>query len=62
MKIIRIATDTEIQQRMLDIASGYIQPSDNDPKVFVRSIDELIKLISKKDVNLLAAIHQQAEE
>ena len=61
MKSIRIgvASDQEIRSRMLDIAAGRIKPSANDPKIWVRSADEFRKLMSDKNVNLLAAIRNQ---
>jgi len=61
MKSIRIgvASDQEIRNRMLDIAAGRIKPSTQDPKIWVRSADEFRKLMSEKNVNLLAAIRNQ---
>ncbi len=61
MKSIRIgvASDQEIRSRMLDIAAGRTKPSANDPKIWVRSVDEFSKLMSEKNVNLLAAIRSQ---
>ncbi len=61
MKSIRIgvASDQEIRTRMLDIAAGRIKQSANDPKIWVRSVDEFSKLMSEKNVNLLAAIRSQ---
>lgn len=61
MKSIRIgvASDQEIRQRMLDIAAGRTKPSAQDPKIWVRSVDEYRKLMSEKNVNLLAAIRSQ---
>ncbi len=58
MKTIRIgvASDQEIRSRMLDIAAGRIRPSAQEPKIWVRSIDEFRKLLSEKNMNLLAAI------
>ena len=44
---------------MLDIAAGRIKQSANDPKIWVRSVDEFSKLMSEKNVNLLAAIRSQ---
>ncbi|MDQ6958653.1 MAG: hypothetical protein Q9M24_06020 [Mariprofundaceae bacterium] len=61
MKSIRIgvANDQDIRSRMLDIAAGRIKPSAHEPKIWVRSADEFRKLMSEKNVNLLAAIHSQ---
>jgi len=61
MKSIRIgvASDQEIRQRMLDIAAGRITPTAQEPKIWVRSVDEFRKLMSEKNVNLLAAIRTQ---
>lgn len=58
MKSIRIgvASDREIRQRMLDIAASRIKPAAREPKIWVRSVDEFRKLMSEKNVNLLAAI------
>ena len=55
----KIASDQEIRTRMLDIAAGRIKPSASDPKIWVRSVDEFSKLMSEKNVNLLAAIRSQ---
>ena len=61
MKSIRIgvASDQEIRQRVLDIASGRVKPSAQEPKIWVRSVDEFRKLMSEKNMNLLAAIRSQ---
>jgi len=61
MKTIRIgvASDQEIRSRMLDIASGRVKPSAQEPRVWVRSVDEFRKLMSEKNMNLLAAIRAQ---
>jgi predicted transcriptional regulator len=58
MKTIRIgvASDKEIRSRMMDIAAGRIKPSAQEPKIWVRSVDEFRKLLSEKNMNLLAAI------
>jgi predicted transcriptional regulator len=58
MKSIRIgvASDQEIRQRMLDIAAGRLKPSTQEAKIWVRSVDEFRKLVSEKNVNLLASI------
>ncbi|MDX8412417.1 MAG: hypothetical protein R8K46_11195 [Mariprofundaceae bacterium] len=60
MKTIRIgvASDQEIRSRVLDISAGRIKPSPQEPKIWVRSIDEFRKLLSEKNVNLLAAIRR----
>ncbi|MFC1537096.1 transcriptional regulator [Pseudomonadota bacterium] len=55
----KIASDQEIRTRMLDIAAGRVKPSASDPKIWVRSVDEFSKLMSEKNVNLLAAIRSQ---
>jgi len=64
MKTVRIgvASDQEIRRRVLDIASGRIKADAQDPKIWVRSVDEFRKLLSEKNINLLAAIrlHQPA--
>jgi len=61
MKTIRIgvASDQEIRSRMLDIAAGRIKPSVQEPRIWVRSVDEFRKLMSEKNMNLLAAIRSQ---
>jgi len=61
MKTIRIgvASDQEIRSRMLDIAAGRIRPSAQEPKIWVRSVDEFRKLLSEKNMNILAAIRSQ---
>lgn len=61
MRSIRIgvASDQEIRSRMLDIAAGRIKPSTQEPQIWVRSVDEFRKLLSEKNVNLLAAIRSQ---
>ena len=61
MKSIRIgvASDQEIRSRMLDIAAGRIQTTAHEPNIWVRSVDEFRKLLSEKNVNLLAAIRSQ---
>ncbi|MFC1537056.1 transcriptional regulator [Pseudomonadota bacterium] len=61
MKTIRIgvATDEQIRSRVLDIAAGRIKPSAQEPKIWVRSVDEFRKLLSEKNMNLLAAIRSQ---
>ncbi len=61
MKTIRIgvASDQEIRSRMLDIAAGRIRPSAQEPKIWVRSVDEFRKLLSEKNMTLLAAIRSQ---
>jgi len=61
MKSIRIgvASDREIRTRMLDIAAGRIQTTSQEPNIWVRSVDEFSKLMSEKNVNLLAAIRSQ---
>lgn len=58
MKSIRmsVASDKEIRQRMLDIAAGRFTPTAQEPKIWVRSVDEFRKLLSEKNVKLLAAI------
>jgi predicted transcriptional regulator len=58
MKTIRIgvASDREIRQRVLDIAAGRAKPSAQEPTVWVRSVDEFRKLLSEKNMHLLAAI------
>jgi len=64
MKTVRIgvASDQEIRRRVLDIASGRIKADAQDPKIWVRSVDEFRKLLSEKNINMLAAIrlHQPA--
>jgi len=57
MKTIRIgvASDQEIQNRMLDIAAGRKKPSEQEARIWVRSVDEFRKLLSEKNMNLLAA-------
>lgn len=61
MKTIRIgvASDAEIRQRVLDIAAGRVKPSPQEPKVWVRSVDEFRKLLSEKNMHLLAAIRSR---
>jgi len=61
MKTIRIgvASNQEIRSRMLDIAAGRAKPSAQEPRVWVRSVDEFRKLLSEKNMNLLAAIRFQ---
>ncbi len=61
MKTIRIgvASDREIRSRMLDIAAGRRKPSAQEPRIWVRSVDEFRKLMSEKNMNLLAAIRSQ---
>jgi len=61
MKTIRIgvASDQEIRNRMLDIAAGRKNPSAQEAKIWVRSVDEFRKLLSEKNMNLLAAIRFQ---
>jgi len=61
MKTIRIgvASDQEIRNHMLDIATGRKKPSAQEAKIWVRSIDEFRKLLSEKNMNLLAAIRVQ---
>ncbi len=61
MKSIRIgvASDEQIHAHMLDIAAGRVKPSAHDPKIWVRSVDEFGKLMSEKNMNLLAAIRAQ---
>jgi len=61
MKTIRIgvAGDQEIRSRMLDIAAGRVKPSAQEPRIWVRSINEFRKLMSEKNMNLLAAIRSQ---
>jgi predicted transcriptional regulator len=56
---IAIASDQEIRSRMLDIAAGRIKPPADEPRIWVRSADEFRKLMSEKNVNLLAAIRNQ---
>jgi len=58
MKTVRIgvANDQEIRQRVMDIASGRIRATSQEPKIWVRSMDEFRKLLSEKNINLLAAI------
>ena len=61
MKTIRIgvASDQEIRSHMLDIAAGRKNPSEQEPRIWVRSVDEFRKLLSEKNMNLLAAIRFQ---
>ncbi|MDX8404092.1 MAG: hypothetical protein R8K54_06760 [Mariprofundaceae bacterium] len=56
---IGVASDQEIRQRVMDIASGRVKPSPQEPKIWVRSVDEFRKLMSEKNMNLLAAIRSQ---
>jgi len=58
MKTVRIgvASDQEIRSRVLDIASGRVKMAAQEPKIWVRSMDEFRKLLSEKNINLLAAI------
>lgn len=58
MKTIRIgvASEQEIRQRVLDIAAGRHKPTAQEPRVWVRSVDEFRKLLSEKNMHLLAAI------
>jgi len=44
---------------MLDIAAGKKKPSEQEPRIWVRSVDEFRKLLSEKNMNLLAAIRVQ---
>jgi len=50
-----VASDQEIRQRMLDIASGRYIPAAQEPKIWVRSVDELCQLVDEGNVNLLNA-------
>jgi len=61
MKTIRIgvASDQDIRSRMLDIAAGRKKPSAQEPGIWVRSVDEFRKLMSEKNMHLLAAIRTQ---
>jgi len=61
MKTIRIgvASGQEIRSLMLDIAAGRKKPSAQEPMIWVRSVDEFRKLMSEKNMNLLAAIRNQ---
>jgi len=61
MKTIRIgvASDQEIRSRMLDIAAGRRKLSAQEPMIWVRSVDEFRKLMSEKNMNLLAVIRSQ---
>ena len=54
--IVGMASEQEIRQRVMDIAAGRIKPSAQEPKVWVRSVDEFRKLLSEKNMHLLAAI------
>jgi len=58
MKTVRVgvASDQEIRRRVMDIASGRIRSTPQEPKIWVRSMDEFRKLLSEKNINLLAAI------
>ena len=61
MKTIRIgiASEQEIRQRLLDIAAGRARPSAQEPKVWVRSVEEFRTLLSEKNMHLLAAIRSR---
>lgn len=61
MKVIRIgiASDQEIRARMLDMAAGRSSPSAQEARIWVRSMDEFRKLMSEKNMHLLAAIRAQ---
>jgi len=61
MKTIRIgvASDQEIRSHMLDVAAGRVKPTVQEPRIWVRSVDEFRKLVSEKNMNLLAAIRSQ---
>jgi len=61
MKTIRIgvASDQEIRSRMLDIAAGRRKSFAQEPRIWVRSVDEFRKLMSEKNMDLFAAIRAQ---
>jgi len=47
---------------MLDIVSGRAQAMPQETTIWVRSVDELSRPLSDKNINLLAVIHNQDSE
>jgi predicted transcriptional regulator len=57
-KVLRIGVSSKeaIRKRTIDIASGAIQPTDHDPKVWVTSTQALAQLLSAENIGLLKII------
>lgn len=59
---IGIATQKEIRQRTIDIASGRLIPKETDPKVWFTSLASFAQVLSEDNQALLTAIREHHPE
>ncbi|MBE1302406.1 MAG: hypothetical protein GJ680_21150 [Alteromonadaceae bacterium] len=54
MKLVKIGvmSKDKVRQRLLDIASGRISPSNDEPKIWCHSIESLSGILKKKNADL----------
>ncbi len=56
--VIGIASNTYIRQRTIDIAAGRIIPKEDDPKIWVSSMESIGRLLSKENCAMIEAIRE----
>lgn len=56
--IIGMARSETIRQRTIDIAAGRIVPKEDDPRVWVSSMESIGRLLSKENFLLIETIRQ----
>lgn len=56
--VIGIASSEYIRRRTIDIAAGRVVPKDDDPKIWVTSMESIGRLLSKENYAMIEAIRQ----
>lgn len=60
--LIGIASSQYIRQRTMDIAAGRLEPKEDDPKVWVTSMESIGRLLSKDNYAMIEAIRTHHPE
>lgn len=60
--VIGIASSKYIRQRSIDIAAGRIVPNQDDPKVWVTSMDSMARLLNEENLAMLQIIREKHPE
>lgn len=55
---IGIASQKEIRQRTIDIASGRLTPKNTDPKVWFTSVESLAQVLSEDNRAMISSIRK----
>ena len=53
-----MASSETIRQRTIDIAAGRLVPKEDDPKIWVSSMESIGRLLSKENYAMIEAIRQ----